>query len=188
MIQPSQSLPTGLTGSCYCKLQFYGRGLFGTPPLTWVGGPYAGWAGAARRAVSAVPALLSAGLDQPVRTLSGGDTPQALLWLCSDMRESAAGCPLPRPSGGALRNTAAGCGLPCIRSQFPLPVSGHILLVMSLCSSSLLCRCPAFSRTTKPFLLARCPWLHVRSIMQPGHACVHGCTVSHAMLGTTRQL
>lgn len=52
--------------------QSYGRGLFGTPPVTWIGGPYSGWLGAARRTAFAPLALLSAGLDQPVRTLSGG--------------------------------------------------------------------------------------------------------------------
>ncbi len=54
------------------RAQFYARGLFGVPPLTWAGGPYPGWIGAARRAAFAVPALLSAGLDQPLRTLSAG--------------------------------------------------------------------------------------------------------------------
>ena len=52
--------------------QFYGLGLFGTPPVAWAGGPYAGWAGAARRAAFALPTLMSAGMDQPLRTLSGG--------------------------------------------------------------------------------------------------------------------
>jgi hypothetical protein len=52
--------------------QFYARGLFGTPPVTWIGGPYGGWLGAAKRTAFAPLALLSAGLDQPIRTLSGG--------------------------------------------------------------------------------------------------------------------
>lgn len=54
-------------------LQFYGRGLFGTPPVTWIGGPYHGVFGAVRRAAFAPFALLSAALDQPVRNLSGGE-------------------------------------------------------------------------------------------------------------------
>lgn len=54
------------------QLRFYGRGLFGTPPVTWMGGPYHGMFGAVRRAALAPFALLSAALDQPVRNLSGG--------------------------------------------------------------------------------------------------------------------
>jgi hypothetical protein len=53
-------------------MQFYARGLFSTPPVTWIGGPYDGWLGGARRAASGPLALLSAGLDQPLRTLTGG--------------------------------------------------------------------------------------------------------------------
>ena len=55
-------------------LQFYGRGLFGTPPVAWAGGPYRGVLGAARKAAFTLPLLLSAGLDQPLRTLSGSES------------------------------------------------------------------------------------------------------------------
>mmetsp|Transcript_17223 Transcript_17223/g.51526 ORF Transcript_17223/g.51526 Transcript_17223/m.51526 type:complete len:367 (-) Transcript_17223:59-1159(-) len=54
------------------ELRFYGRGLFGTPPLAWVGGPYLGPLGALKRAASSLPCLFSAALDQPLRRITGG--------------------------------------------------------------------------------------------------------------------
>jgi hypothetical protein len=62
-------------------LQFYARGLFGAPPVTWIGGPYDGWLGGAKRAAFGPLALLLAGLDQPLRTLSGGKVLKPICYM-----------------------------------------------------------------------------------------------------------
>lgn len=54
------------------QLRFYGRGLFGLPPVTWVGGPYPGVRGAVRRTLGMLPCLVGAALDQPIRNISRG--------------------------------------------------------------------------------------------------------------------
>ena len=67
-------------GRSFCTMplaaQFYGRGLFGMAPVAWVGGPYPGVLGAVRRAAWGLPCLLSAALDQPLRSLSVGAFPR----------------------------------------------------------------------------------------------------------------
>ena len=54
-------------------LQFYGRGLFARPPITWAGGPYSkGLQGHVRKAGLGTVTLLLSMLDQPLRLVSAG--------------------------------------------------------------------------------------------------------------------
>ena len=54
-------------------MQFYGRGLFAQPPITWAGGPYDnGLTSHLRKACFGTAALMLSVLDQPLRTISGG--------------------------------------------------------------------------------------------------------------------
>ena len=54
-------------------LQFYGRGLFARPPITWAGGPYSdGLQSNLRKAGFGAVTLVLSVLDNPLRLVSGG--------------------------------------------------------------------------------------------------------------------
>ena len=61
-----------LTDGCAIR-QFYGRGLFARPPITWAGGPYSdGLQGNLRKAGFGAVTLVLSVLDNPLRLVSGG--------------------------------------------------------------------------------------------------------------------
>lgn len=105
-----------VTDAFQACVQFYGRGLFARPPITWAGGPYSeGLQGRVRKAGLGTVTLLLSMLDQPLRLVSAG-TRTSIVCPVAPLRDLSCKL-LPMPDSYSTSVAPIRCRLGCRSSD-----------------------------------------------------------------------